>query len=448
MKRNLIVILVLAFYSQSLLAAEFVFEKDSSLPLVRVNVVFRGGASTDPDLKNGTTDLMGKMMLRGTKSKTKNQIDLLLDQLGGSINVDNRSEYLSFTGNVLSENIGPFMELFTEILASPSFRPGEFEKLKKEQMSALQDALGQDREVARLRFDQIFFKKHPYSKSNQGRVSEIASIQIADLQHQYQKLIRDSQMFVLASGDVQQKAFDPLLSTFQEQRNSNKTPLSPLEEFKDTPKKLKVVIVDKPDRTQTQVVIGKQGIKITSPDMDALTLANHAFGGGTFMSRLMVELRVKRGWTYGAGSNFKFGSQPHTWRISFFPKNVDTPPAILEALKMIQDLKTKGLTAEEFDFAQKSLVNSAGFNFNTPEKRLSNQLVEKLFGLPEGYHRNMAHRISALTLEQVNLALSRFLGTGQFLVEVVGTADKSKKDLAQALKISENEIEVQNYLKD
>ena len=84
------------------------------------------------------------------------------------------------------------------------------------------------------------------------------------------------------------------------------------------------------------------------------------------------------------------GSQPHTWRVSFFPKNADTPPAIKEALRLITDLRDHGITQQEFDAAKRSMVNSAGFNYNTPSKRMENTLVEKIFGLPAGYHKDTA----------------------------------------------------------
>jgi zinc protease len=428
-------------------AAEFYFEQDRSLPLVYVTVAFKGGATQDPDGKNGVTDLMGRLMLRGTRGKTKQQIDLALDQLGANLNVETRAEYIAIRGNVLSENLPQFLSLLNEIISSPSFQSRELEKLKKEQISGLMDDLNQDRSLVRLRFDQTFFKGHPYAKSNNGKIKDIQSLTVADIQKQYQRLINQSQMLVLASGDTTESAIQPFLAQVEKSRNAQST-FTTVPDFKSDPQKLRVVIFDKPDRTQTQVIIGQKGITFNNPELDALQLANYAFGGGSFQSRLMVELRVKRGWTYGAGSGFKLGSHAHSWRISFFPKNSDTPPAIAESLKMVRLLKDKGLTQAEFDAAKQSIVNSAGFAYNTPAKRMENKLAEKIFGLPDGYYKDYAKRIEALTLDQVNQSLKTFLNADHMMVGVVATAALSKAEIAKALGMAEKDIEVQSYQKE
>jgi zinc protease len=437
-------LLTLSFSTQ---AAELYFEQDRSLPLVYITVAFKGGATQDPDGKNGATDLMGRLMLRGTKGKTKQQIDLALDSLGANLGVETRAEFVTFRASVLSENLKPFLELLGEIISTPSFRPRELEKLKKEQMSSLLDDLSQDRSLIRLRFDQTFFKNHPYSKSNNGRIKDIQSLSVADIQKQYQHLINQNQMLVLAAGDAKESALQPFITSIEKSRTGTSAGIQ-VPEFKNEPQKLRVVIFDKPDRTQTQVMIGQKGITFDNADLDALQLANYAFGGGSFQSRLMVELRVKRGWTYGAGSGFKMGSHAHSWRISFFPKNSDTPPAIHEALKLVTQLKEKGLTQAEFEAAKQSMVNSAGFSFNTPAKRMENKLSEKIFGLPDHYYRDFAKRIDALSLDQVNQSLKKFLTPEHMMVGVVATASLSKAEIAKQLGMAEKDIEVLNYQKE
>ena len=432
---------------ESARAAEFFFERDPSLPLVYVTAAFRGGSTQDPDLKSGATEMTGLLMLRGTKTKTKQQIDLSLDQLGGSIEFDTRAEFIAFRGRVLAENLGPYLSLLSEILTSPSFRQQELEKLKKEQISQLLQELNEDRSLVRLRFDETFFKGHPYSKPNSGKIKDIQNLQASDLQHQFQKLISAPRMVLLSAGSAQKKDFDGFLAELNS-KLPQELPLQPIAEFQGGPSKPRIVVFDKPERTQTQVMIGQKGVSFQTPDLDALQLANHAFGGGGFQARLMVELRVKRGWTYGAGSGFKIGSKPHSWRVSFFPKNADTPAAVSEALKMIGDLKKNGITEAEFDASKKSIVNSAGFSYNTPSKRLENRLTEVIFGLPEGYFKGFANRISALTREEVNASLGRFLDPDHLMIGLVATAKVSKPGIAKALGIPEKEIEVQDYQKE
>ena len=428
-------------------ALEFHFERDASIPLVYVTAAFRGGATQDPEGKNGLTEIMGSLMLRGTKNKTKQQIDLALDQMGGSMEFETRAEFIAFRGAVLSENLPAYLSLLSEVLTAPSFREQELDKLKKEESSQLLDELAQDQSLIRLRFEEVFFKGHPYAKPNSGKIKDIQSLNVADLQKHYQKLINQNQMLVLGTGDANESDFNGFNTEIKTKRNSN-VQLTAIPEFTGSPKKLRMIIFDKPDRTQTQVLFGQKGVSISDPQNDALALANYAFGGGSFQARLMTELRVKRGWTYGAYSSFKFGSKAHSWKVSFFPKNADTPPAIKVAYQMIRDLKRSGITAAEFSAAKHSLLNSAGFSYNTPQKRLENSLMEEIYALPKGYFKDMANRLSKLTLEQVNQAIEKVVTPDQMMIGIVATASTSKAEIAKALGLPESEIEVQNYQKE
>ena len=428
-------------------AAELSFEADKALPLVYITVAFKGGATQDPDGKNGVTDIMGKLMLRGTKNKTKSQIDLALDTLGANLNVETRAEFIAFRGSVLSENVGPFLSLLGEIITAPSFRPQELEKLKKEQVSNLLDELNQDAFLARLRYDQTFFKGHPYSKSNVGRIKDIQTLTANDLERHYQKLIHDNLMVVVAAGDAQEKEFKPFMDLMVSKKGTVGN-ITQIPEFKNEPQKIKVVIWDKPERTQTQVIVGQKGTTFLDPRMDALEIGNFVYGGHNFQARLMTELRVKRGWTYGAGSAFKIGSKPHTWKMSFMPKNADTAPAIQYSLQMMNDFHDKGITAVEIERAKQAMINGAGFTYDTPAKRMENKLTEKLFGLPDGYFKGKAGRLEKTTLEQVNQSVKEFLTPGHVLIGVVATASASKAEIAKTLGIPEKEIEVQDHLKE
>jgi zinc protease len=428
-------------------AAEVYFERSDLLPLVYVTVAFRGGSSQDPSGKSGVSDIAAKLLLRGTKQKTKQQINLALDQMGANLAVETRAEFSALRGNVLAENLPAFLKLLEEVIAQPSFSASEFEKLKREQISSVSDDLSSDRNLVRLRFNQLFFGQHPYSRPSPGRLKDLQALTLQDVKAHYTRMVHPDRMLVLGTGDAQSDALESFDRSIR-RYPWPETKIQPVPAFEGSPKTLKVVLIDKPERTQTHILIGQSGIPFNSPDLDALQIANFAFGGGSFQSRLLVELRVKRGWTYGAGSGFKFGSQPHSWTMMFFPKNGDTPPGVVEALKLIREFKEQGITAAEFDFAKQSMMNSAGFNFDTPAKRMENTLNERLFGLPTGYYRDFAKRLSGITLDQVNQAVKNFIQPDRMLVAIVATSSISKEPIATALKMPSSSIEVVDFKKE
>ena len=188
---------------------------------------------------------------------------------------------------------------------------------------------------------------------------------------------------------------------------------------------------------------------MTDPDFFPLYLGNYAFGGGSFSARLMVEIRVKRGWSYGANSAFRQGpSARSTGKSHLFPAEKDTAAALAYTLQMTQDLKDKGITGEEFEFAQRSLVNSAGFLYNTPKKRVENTLLERTLDIPDGFMKNYGPELQKVKIEEVNAALKSFVQPDKLAIVVLGTAKNLKESLAKSAAIPVEQVEVSPYTSD
>lgn len=443
MRFPILLSLALALVAQTARAVEVSFEQDSSLPLIYLNVVVKEGSASDPSGSFGMTNFMGEMLLRGTQSRTKEQIDLELDQMGARLEVETRPESLIFRGAVLSSQLKPFLQLLGEILTQPSLPPVELRKLKNEIVSALLEEQSRDSGLANRRFNSFLFQGHPYGKPVLGTVKDVEKFTAQAVLAHYSRLIRDHKLLVLGTGAAETKEINEWANSLGATRAGGEEPkrLSAPQNGSG----LRVLIVDKPERTQTQIYAGQIGVRFTDPRFFPLYLGNHAFGGGTFSARLMQEIRVKRGWSYGAGSAFRSGSQPRMWFVHLFPAAKDTPQALALSLKMIGELKIQGITPAEFDFSKMSLVNSAGFIYNTPQKRVENLLAEKTLGLPDGFMKSYGAEVAGLNLEQVNAALKDFLKPEQLAVVVLGTAKELKPKLAKELGIPESQIQVSPY---
>lgn len=427
-------------------ALDVAFENDSSLPLVRVSVVIRSGSVLDPSGQSGITNFLGEMLLRGTRARTKEQIDLELDRLGGEIGVETRAEALIFRASVLSANVAPFLDLFTEILTQPRFADDEIRKLKAEVTSRIAQELGRDMSLASRRFVEFLFAGHPYGKPVLGTTRDVTAFAADSIREHYSRTFREKALLVVGSGDVPAFVVRSWAAAVASARTGGEAP--PLVSAPEAPRGPRVRVLDKPDRTQTQVRMGHVGVRMTDPDFFPLYVANHAFGGGTFSARLMVELRVKRGWTYGANSSFVHGRRPRLWQIGFFPAEKDTPAAVEYALGMVRELKAKGLSADEFAFAKRSLVNGAGFMYNTPDKRVENRLLELMLDLPEGFMKTYADGIQEVTLDDSNGALGRFIAPENLSILVLGTASHIRESVAKAAGVDSGAVEVVDYKRE
>jgi zinc protease len=428
-------------------ATEVAFERDDSLPLVYLNVAVKAGAAHDPKGKSGLGNFTGEMLLRGTRSRTKQQIDLALDQMGARLEVETRSEALIVRGAVLRSQLDNFLKLVGEIVTEPNFPEQEIRKLKAEIVSGILEELGRDSSLATRRFTQFLFRDHPYGKPVLGKVKDIESLKRDDVIKQYDALFADANLLVVGAGDADEGAIKGWAESIGKARSKGNGGIARAPKPEDAPTR-RLQIIDKPDRTQTQINVGEIGVRMTDKDFFPLYLGNHAFGGGSFSARMMVEIRVKRGWSYGANSYFRQGLQPRSWQMHLFPAEKDTAAALAYTLQMTDDLKTRGVTTEEFDFAQKSLVNSAGFMFNTPKKRVENKLLERTLELPDGFMRAYGPELQKVQPAQVNDALKKFLRPDRLSISVLGTAKNLKEPLAKAAGVPLEKVEVTPYTQE
>jgi zinc protease len=441
------------FLSQSSHAIQIAFEQDSGLPTVYINVAVKAGTVTDPEGQSGLTNFMGEMLIRGTKTRTKEQLDLALDQMGAKLDVETRAEALIFRGAVLSSQLNAFLDLLKEILTQPSLPEGEIKKLKAEVVSVLQEELGHDSSLASRRFTRFLFQGHPYGKPIMGRIKDIESLTREQVLAHYHRLIQDQTLLVVGSGDASESKISDWAKNIAESRPNLKLSSSDekiLSQVKtpQNPEARRLLIIDKPERTQTQINFGQIGIRMTGDDFFPLHLGNYAFGGPSFSAVLMTEIRVKRGWSYGANSAFRYGLQPRSWQVHLFPAAKDTPDALAYSLKLVSDLQKNGIPQERFDFAKRSLVNSAGFIYNTPKKRVENTLLEKTLDLPDGFMKSFGPQIEKLSLSEVNEALKNFLKPDRVSIAVLGTAKSLKEPLAKAAGVPLEQVEVIPYTAD
>jgi zinc protease len=185
----------------------------------------------------------------------------------------------------------------------------------------------------------------------------------------------------------------------------------------------RLVFVDKPERTQTQILIGALGTWPHDPDHVPFSIGCAVFGG-TFTSRLMHEVRSKRGWSYGAYARLAIERHRHAFSMWTFPAANDAAPCIELELGMLAELVQKGVTPREATFMKRYLTRSHAFDVDTAAKRLHEELDVELLGLPRDYYSRYIEHIDAVTPEAANLAIKARLSSDDLRIVVVGTKEQ------------------------
>jgi len=190
----------------------------------------------------------------------------------------------------------------------------------------------------------------------------------------------------------------------------------------------RVILVDKPDRTQAQLRVGHLALRYGHPDTAALAVAEAVFGG-MFSSRLMQEIRVKRGWSYGAGCALRRSRLPHWFEIWTAAAIDVAGSAVNLTLELLADYAAHGPTDDEVDFARSYLVGAMPFHVATARQRMQLAVRDAVFDLPAGYTAKLPEALGQLTAEDVRAACNRHLRPEDAVTVAVTTADQARKAL-------------------
>ncbi len=406
----------------SRLPPNVLLDTDRALPLVQLAVTSTSGSTLDPAGKEGMTRLLVRLMRRSAKSMSADEVDERIDALGGSLGADITSSNSGFAGSVIARSLEPFADLLTGVLCEPGLIPDEFERLKRETVAEIQEALDNDRAVARRWFRRALFGSHPYGRGVVGTARSIQSIEHADLEPHYKRLFTRENLEFAFAGDIDETQANELVQAINRGLPSGE---AITEDYADPtgPQGRALWIVDKPERTQTQILIGTLGTHPNDEDHTALIVANTVFGG-TFTARLTQEVRAKRGWSYGAYSSLPFARRRQAFSMWTFPKASDAAPCIELQLQMLADWIDSGITEDELRYAKSYLIKSNVFNIDTASKRMGQALDERIYHLPPNYYAEYTARVEAVTLEQANTAIRQRISADNLAVVVLGTASE------------------------
>jgi zinc protease len=409
------------------LAGLFV-ENSPALPLIGLSLSLKTGSALDPVGKEGVARLTARLIRRTGAGRTAVETDLLLDSMGASLGAEAACSTIGLHGGAISRVSERFIDALADVVTRPSFRADEFELLVREAEGELVESLDNDRTLARRWFRRKLFEGHPYGRPPGGTIASLRRITPADIEALYKQVFTRKNIILGLAGEVDEATGQNWAERLTAGLPEGTTPVDDIPEPKG-PQGRHLVIVDKPERTQTQIMIGGLGTHPEDPDHTALHVGNTIFGG-TFTARLCQEVRAKRGWSYGATSSISFDRRRHSFSLWTFPKAEDAAPCIELQLGMLTTLRDGGVTKKELAWAKKYLERSHAFAIDTASKRVSLKVDSELYGLPDGYYEKYTERVKAVTLDEVNAAVRARLSEENLVISVVCT----EKDIGGALR--------------
>lgn len=403
-------------------------QEDHELPLINALAMVRGGARTEPADRVGLLDIYGDVWRTGGTSKmTGDQMDDFLEARAAKVETDNSEEYTTISFDCLKDDFDDVFRLFSNLLHDPEFRQDKIQLAKNQLNSSIarrnDSSQGiADREAAKLAYG----KHNPYAR--EPEYATVAAVKRDDLVNWYKQHVAPNNIIFGIVGDFDSVQMEKKLrAAFAGWKRG---PQAEKPEIPLTPAKAGLYVVDKADVNQSEIRFVTLGIERRNPDYFPVQVMNEVLSGG-FSSRLMADLRTKRGLAYAVSGSLGAGwdHQGIFW-LTIGTKSASTVDAIEGMREDIEKLKADPPSQSELEYAKDAILNSFIFRLNTPKKVLRERMTYQFFGYPLNFLEIYRTQIEKVTTTDVNRVIQKYVHPDQFAVLVVGNASQFEKPLA------------------
>ncbi len=390
--------------------------EDHSLPFVTLQLLIDSGSWRDPQGEEGLAYLAARGLLLGTSKRTVNQVNEELDFMGASLNSSSGRDYATLTLRVLKKDLDKGLDLFMEVLTQPAFPEEEVKREIEKTLAAIQSEEDQPDEVAEKAFLKTLFLGSPYGHPVAGTRESVPKLTREGMARFYRSYYHPNNAILTVVGDMTEEELKKNLIPRLEKWPTGEISKLPFNSRFE--KEQKTVKVNRPI-TQANILLGHAGVSRENPDFYAITVMNYILGGGGFASRLMAEIRNKRGLAYSVGSFFDPGKYPGSFQLVLQTKNPSARDAISLSLQQMERIQTELVSEKELEGAKKYLIGSFPMRLDTQGK-LANFLTQvEYYRLGLDYPERYPSLIRSITREEVRRVAKKYLHPKKYVLVIV-----------------------------
>jgi zinc protease len=390
--------------------------EEHSLPFVTLQLLIDSGSRTDPPGQEGLSYMTARGLLLGTSKRNVTAINEELDFMGAALNASSGRDYTTVSLRVLKKDLDKGLDLLMDALTQPTFPDEEIRREVEKTLAAIQSQEDQPDEVAEKAFQRDLFLTSPYAHPVHGTKESLSRLTREALVKFYRAYYHPNHSILTVAGDI---TADELKVKILPRFTNWPTAEIPEVPFVTTfAKEPKVTKIDR-EITQANIILGHVGVSRNNPDYYALTVMNYILGGGGFSSRLVEEIRDKRGLAYSVASFFDPGKYPGSFQIALQTKNSSAREAIALSLEEMKRIQTQGVSEKELDAAKKYLMGSFPMRFDTQGKLVNFLTQIEYYGLGLDYPEKYPSLIRSVTREDVLRVAKTYLHPENVILVVV-----------------------------
>jgi zinc protease len=406
--------------------ARVIGTENTEIPTVTMSITIPGGHLLQANSMNkaGLAAMFAQMMNEDTKNYTAEQMAVELQKLGSSVSISSSTDGITFSVQTLKKNVDATLALLQERMFNPQFNEDDFNRNQKQRLESFKLQKAQPASVASAVFAKVNYgDNHILGISQNGTEETIKNISLQDIQNYYNNYMTSQDAKVVIVGDVKESEILPKLAFL------NKLPKKKINLPKVNPAppvdKTKVFLVDVPKSAQSEFRIGyTTGMKYDPlGDHYKAQLANYTLGGN-FNSRLNLNLREDKAWTYGASSGFSADKYTGMFQFSSGIRGDATDSALIEVMKDVKNYLQNGPSEDELNFMKSAIAQSDARAYETGFQKAAfiGRILE--YNLPANYIEQQNKILKSMTREQIKANSNRFIQPDKMNILLVG--DKAK----------------------
>lgn len=405
---------------QSESGARVLFVEDHDIPMLDVAVSVPAGSSYDQAVKTGVAGMAHALLDQGAEGWNEDDISRGMADIGAQLGGSFDQDRASVTLRTLSVERDQALQIMAQVLQHPVFPESVLSREKMRLLSALKEAETKPEAIASKAFQKAVFGDHPYALPVPGDISGVEQITAADLKEFYRTHYNAKRAVVAIMGDVTRAQAEAIARqlTAQLPAGTGAAQLSMVE--MQIPQSEQRIFHP---ASQSHILIGTPGMSRSDPDYFPLYVGNYILGGGGFVSRLMNEVREKRGLAYSVYSYFMPMKQPGAFQIGLQTKKEQADGALALVRKTVADFVEHGPTEKELLAAKQNIIGGFPLRIDSNRKILDYLSIIGFYELPLTYLDDFSSRVEKVTVAQVRSAYARHIHPEKMATVIVGAPE-------------------------